>query len=212
MDALGATAQDSSVCERSSRFASGWVVPVVASLLMPLPPCPALPAVQSWVQQEFAAFFRTLRSAYKWQQLPAENLPATWAELTAACVAAFGRAPDVLLLAPGYEEDRWARAARLGRPPPDLGYHVWVWIDDVHVHKHTGQVNYDNHLTVLSAADVVVAAYAYNLAHFWPQLGNKTRLWLAHAAAPNFLLPANANPQEIILLIGKRQCVSFALL
>lgn len=146
----------------------------------------------TYLQQEFITLFRNLRGAFRWRQLSV--LPGSWGELSAALVAAYGRLPDVLLFSVGFQDDRWAAVARLG--PPPAGLTTWIYFDDIHVHAHTGQTNRDNHLAAMTHASLVVTPYAYHLGRaFWPELARKPRLWLPHAAAPIFMVPANAEPQ-----------------
>lgn len=105
--------------------------------------------------------------------------------------ARLGEVPEVVLIWESY----WP-ALRHIRSLQEAGARVFVMTDDLH---WTGR---DGMREALRRADGILSPYAPVFSDFFPDIDATKVTWIPHAANPDFLLPLNDAPAQVVFVSG----------
>ena len=147
----------------------------------------------NYVSEEYFHLFRHLIVFFGWKILGGAGRPESWAEIAARSIAELGRPPDVLLFMEAYDAFKGGSKSALKNTA------VWLFMDDLHYFTEKQQEQKGH---AVSAVDLVLGSYAYQLNEYYPKATNIPRVWIPHAASSIYKLPmrnGNAVVRAVLL-------------
>lgn len=154
-------------------------------------------SLSTYITREFYFIMQDLIRVHGWKQIEPPVLAQNPASAKATLLDLFGEAPEVILFWETYELCIDVMPAVV-----DLGCRACMFADDLHLLWGCESMR-DAKLLGLSLCDPILSPYAYVFDEFFPELrGRKSVVWTPHSASPDFVLPFNERPENVILLSG----------
>jgi hypothetical protein len=155
-----------------------------------------LGAWSRYVSREFFHTMNALIADHEWKHIEAHCLHGQPGKVESILLDRFGELPSVILFWEAYHVFPTIftdlRALRCRK---------CVFTDDLHSFDDVSRAIKELTLTY---SDTIISTYAYRLHDYFPDLRGlrKKIVWSPHAASPEFLLPFNQHPEDLVLLSG----------
>lgn len=147
-----------------------------------------------YVSREFPYVMRELIESYGWRQIETTRLRNSPRTLRATFAEEFGELPETILFWEDYLLKERARDVL------ELNCRKYIFADDLH---SWGEEMRQAKRFAFLICDKVLATCAYNFESFFPDVARvKEVVWVPHAASPDFALPFNEQPLNVVLLSG----------
>jgi hypothetical protein len=154
-----------------------------------------LAARRRYVSREFAYIITELVEHYGWRQIETYDLLDVSKSLKDHLREKLGGLPETILFWEGY----YLLNAR-PQAFSDLDCRKYILCDDLHWWGDA--MRRDKH-EAFSLCETIFSTYGYIFDQYYPEFSNtKNIVWIPHSASPDFLLPYNEHPENVILLSG----------
>lgn len=151
----------------------------------------------TYVSREFYYTMQDLIHEHQWRQVEPWMLVQPPELMEAKLLELVGEIPEVVLFWESYDQFNWTYAALRA-----LGCRLALFADDLHTMAGHEEER-EGKLAALSECDVILSSYSYLFDEFYPELrGRKTAMSVPHAASPDFVVPFNSQPENVVLLSG----------
>lgn len=153
--------------------------------------------LSGYVSREFHYIMQDLIHVHGWRHIEPDVLAEDPASSKAILLSKFGQAPGTILF-----WETYALAIAMLPQLLEMRCRTCLFADDLHTNN--GQMPArEFKLLALSLCDPILTPYAYRFDDFYPELrGRKRVVWMPHSASPDFVLPFNERPDDLILLSG----------
>ena len=154
-------------------------------------------ALSRYVSREFSYTMHDLVSVHGWRHIEPAVLAQGPRPVKLCLEDSVGEVPHVMLFWETY--DLFNAVAPELR---ELGCRTALFADDLHL-PSGDESKRNSKLQAFAQCDLALTSYGYVFDDFYPELRSKKKVvWTPHAASPDFVLPFNDRPQNVMLLSG----------
>ena len=153
-----------------------------------------LETARTYVSRELYFVQHDLIETHGWRHIESNQIWQRPGTLEHKLRSTVGEVPETIVFWEAYE-----LVYRHARDMQRLKCRKFFFADDLHAwNRRMREIK----VVVFAVSDVVLTTYAYCWSRLYPELKSKQVVWVPHSASTDFMLPFDANAENVVFLSG----------